>query len=76
MNLASIKVTDHMTLRDACEVYIGSTLATCSAMWAWLGTNHEQISAICAMIGAALALHSFYNQQKSRIQQKKRGRSS
>ena len=28
-------------------------------MWAWLATNHDAITAVCAIIGAIIALSGF-----------------
>ena len=34
----------------------GASMAVSGGIWAWFGTNHSQIGAVCAMVGASCAL--------------------
>lgn len=31
-------------------------MTTGSELWAWIGTNHTQITALCSMVGAGVAV--------------------
>ena len=37
----------------------GSGITGGAFMWAWLATNHDAITAVCAIIGAIIALSGF-----------------
>jgi 4-hydroxybenzoate polyprenyltransferase len=42
--------------------YLGSVMTGASVLWAWIGTNQPQITAICGMVGAGVAIISFCRQ--------------
>ncbi len=37
----------------------GASLSTMSAAWAWIGTNHAEITATCAMLGLLITFAGF-----------------
>lgn len=37
-------------------IIAGNGVAGGSMFWAWLGSNHEQVTAVCAIFGALVAL--------------------
>jgi hypothetical protein len=47
------KTVDHASNIAA---YTGAAGTGVAALWAWLGTNHDSITAICAIVGMVVAL--------------------
>lgn len=47
------KVADQTTYIAA---NIGAGVTGAASLWAWLGTNHDSITAVCAIIGGVIAI--------------------
>lgn len=46
---------DMQRVEDAIKMLFGSAVSIAGGAWTWIGTNHQSIGALCAILGAVYA---------------------